>query len=211
MASGAISESKAERYNSRYEIFEENVFTFYQSLHERIARLGMAANVSYFVRNDSGIAADGLRIEFEVEGEAWLLADRMDAGKHIGAINLPQAPEAPRSPLDFSFDTTPRITTFRDAMQPRDPVGFYWFHRPGPNEIHSALQCQDFRATREFRDEIFVLPKRELPAELRLRLHISAANLPAPVNLSAKLVISDKHVQWSDPIVRDICPEIDLD
>ena len=188
---GAISESEAERYNSSYAAFQENVVTFYQGLHERIARLGMAANVSYFVRNESGIAAEGLRIEFDVEGEAWLLADRMDAKEHIGAVNLPQAPEEPRSRLDFSFDTSPSITTFRQATQPRDPVGFYWFHRPGPSETHSALQCQDFRATREFRDEIFVLPMRELPVELRLRLHVSAANLPAPVNLSVKLVISD--------------------
>ncbi len=201
---GAISESDAERYNSSYETFQESVFMFYQNLHDCIARLGKAAKLSYLVRNESGIAAEGLRIEFDLEGEAWLLADRTDAKEYIGDIKLPQAPEAPRSRLDFTSYPISNIPTFRQAMEPRDPVGFYWFHRPGPGETHSALQCQDFRATREFRDEIFVLPTGELPVELRLRLHVSAANLPVPVNLSVKLVISDKHVQWSDIIVRDI-------
>ena len=90
-------------------------------------------------------------------------------------------------------------------MKPRDPVAFYWFERPKMLSKHSALQCQEFRATREFCDCVFVLPD-DLPAKLGLRLHVEAANLPAPVNISAEVIIAEQAVEWSDPVVQAILP-----
>jgi hypothetical protein len=202
-----ISENQAQNYRSDYSSFEAKVRDYYANLHERVGRIGKAAAIGYFVRNESGTAAEGLRIEFDLEGVASLLADRNDAKQYIGSFKMPQPPEKPRSNLDFSHPTLPHITTLRDAMQPRDPVAFYWFHRPEIMAKHSALQCQDFRATREYRDDIFVLTAGDLPVELGLRLHVSAANLPAPLNVSAKLIISEQAVEWSDPVVQAILPD----
>jgi hypothetical protein len=45
------------------------------------------------------------------------------------------------------------------------------------------------------------------PSKLGLRLQISAANLPAPVNITAKVIIAEQAVEWSDPVVQAILPD----
>jgi hypothetical protein len=204
---GGISESEAQRYRSEYSTFEGNVRDYYVNLHKHVERIGTAVEIGHFVRNESGVTAEGLRIEFDLEGNGWLLADREDAEQYLGSLRLPEPPEEPRSPLDSLNFRFPHIPTLRDTLQPRDPVFFYWFDRPEHMATHSALQCQEFRATRDYHDELFVLTANCLPVELALRLHVSAANLPAPVHVSAKVIISEQAVEWGDPVVQAILPE----
>jgi hypothetical protein len=206
---GGISESEARRYQSEYSSFSAKVHDYYANLHERVGQIGRAAAVGYFVRNDSGVAAEGLRIEFVLDGRASLLADRSDAKRYLGSFDLPNSPEEPRAPMDFGGLTRGLALPYsiHDAMQPRDPLAFYWFVRPELGSEHSALQCQDFRATQEYNSDMFVLPASDLPIELGLRLHVSAANLPAPVNITAKLIISEQPTDWSDGVVRNILPK----
>lgn len=199
------SASTIEGYRSKYGSFEEDVQNYYASLHDLVGGAGLAAAIDYFVRNDSGVTADGLRIEFDLEGAGSLLADREDAAHYIGSFKLPEPPTKPRGIMDNMYPLID-IPTLGDAMRPRDPVAFYWFDRPTIVSQHSARQCQDFRARREFRDRIFVLVPDKLPVELGLRLLVSAANLPAPVNAFAKILISQRAVEWSDPIVQAILP-----
>ena len=205
---GGVSESVARQYYEDYSSFEANIHRYYASLHERIRRMGRAAAIDYFVRNDSGVGAEGLRIEFNLEGPGSLLADREDPALYIGSFEMPAPPEEPRSALDAYIN--PRalnIAGLRGTMQPRDPVAFYWFERPKIGANYSAIQCQDFRATREFHDCIFVLTSNDLPVEVGLRLHVSAANIPAPVNVPAKLIVSEEAVEWSHPVVQAILPD----
>jgi hypothetical protein len=91
-----------------------------------------------------------------------------------------------------------------NLQAPRDTVRFYWFDRPKIGAKHSALQCQDFRATRKYCDTIFVMPFDNLPATMSLRLHVSAENLPAPINVRAKLNVVEQAVDWSDEMVQAI-------
>jgi hypothetical protein len=165
--------------------------------------------LSYFIRNDSGVAGEGLRIEFNIEGEAWLLPNRSDAKRQLGVIEAPRPPQAPQPTMSSYFKDIAQDYRLLQAAGPRDSVAFYWAHRPGIGEKHSALQCIDFRATRTFNDEIFILPTQESQTELQLKLHISAANMSAPVERSATVIVSYKRMEWSDPIVKDIFPEID--
>jgi hypothetical protein len=202
-----ISEGSIERYHKDYSTFEAKVRAHFSNLHERVTRIGIAVAVSHFVKNESGTAAEGLRVEFDLEGAGSLLADRDDAEMYIGSFKMPKPPEAPRSGLDYLRSPLPLVPSLRDTMQPRDPVAFYWFDRPKVVAKHSALQCQDFRATREYRDDIYILTNHGPPVELRLRLHVSAANLPAPVNVLAKLIVCDQTVEWSDPVVQGILPK----
>ena len=69
------------------------------------------------------------------------------------------------------------------SQKPRDPVAFYWFAYPEIGATHGALQCQDFRAMRDFYDCVFVLPSDDPPGDLAIRLQVSATNLPRPVNV----------------------------
>jgi hypothetical protein len=202
---GGISEEQVESYNAEYSAFENNVQAYFANIHERVRRVGAIPEISYFVKNDSGVVAEGLRIEFDLEGKGHLLANR--DGRPLGnAFQMPKPPEPP-SRFDYSRFALPSMPTLHGAMDPRDPVGFYWFDRPANFAKHSALQCEEFRATREFRDSIFVSLLEEPHAELHLRLHISAANLPQPIYVSAKLVIAEQVVKWSDQIVQTILPK----
>jgi hypothetical protein len=195
---GDISEHQVDRYYADYSSFEAKLHDYYANLHERVRSVGAAAAIDYWVRNDSGVAAKGLRIEFDLQGSGSLLADREDAVPYVRSLQMPEAPEKPRSALDYI--NIPR----QGQMEPRDPVAFYWFKRPQIVAKHSARQCEEFRPTRKYRDSILVLTPDDLSAKLGLHLHIEAANLPAPVNISAKINIVEQALEWSDPIVQAI-------
>jgi hypothetical protein len=205
-AVGSISESDVDRYHADYSSFEEKVRGHYAKFHEHVWRVATAAAIGYSIRNDSGVLAEGLRIEFDLEGSGSLLASRKDAAEYIGLLKPPKPPKEPRSSLDFLHSPI-AIPNIRDAMKPRDPVAFYWFERPEIGAKHSALQCEQFRATREYCGSIFVLPHDDLPAHFGLRLHVEAANLSAPVDIAAKVIIAEQAVEWSDPVVQAILPE----
>jgi hypothetical protein len=202
---GGLSEAQIQRYHEKYSSFEADVRAFYADLHERVRNVGSIA-VGYFVENDSGVSARGLRIEFYLEGDGSLLADRT-AGflSRKKGLEMPEPPQKPRSMPDFANIALPHI------QKPRDPVRFYWFERPEIGSKHSALQCQDFRATRKYYDTMFVMPFDKLPATMTLRLHVSAENLSAPINVSATLNIVEQAVDWSDEVVRKILLGVEED
>jgi hypothetical protein len=116
-----ISESQVDHYHADYSDFEAKVHDYFTNLHEHVRSMGAAAAIDYGVRNDSGVAAEGLRIEFDVEGSGSLLADREDVRPHVDFM-MPKPPDAPRSMLDL----VPSL----DAREPRDPIAFYWVKRP---------------------------------------------------------------------------------
>jgi hypothetical protein len=197
-----VSESEAQRYRAEYSSFEQKVYDCFATLHETVRRFGRALAIEYFVRNESGVAAEGLRIEFDLEGAGWLLASRDDA--YIGSLEIPEPPKEPRS---FLEDLQP-IRPYAPALQPpRDPVAFYWVRRPRIGETHSALQCQDFRPMRVYHDCMFVLPSEDLLVDLVIRLHVSATNLPRPINVSAKIVFAEQRVEWADAAVQAMLPD----
>ena len=207
MQLGGVSEGQIQRYEKDYSSFENSVRAYYANLHERVRRVGAAPAIGYFVKNDSGILAEGLRIEFDLEGDGHLLADQDDSPSSRNAFEMPKPPEQPNPALNYGHYALRNMPTLQDAMKPRDPVSFYWFDRQEGFARHSALQCQEFRATRVFRDSIFVSLFDDLPTTLSLRLHISAANLPEPINISAKVTIAEQAVEWSNEVVQTILPE----
>jgi hypothetical protein len=205
---GTVSEDEVQQHTADYGAFELSVHNYYARLHEIVQRVGAAVAIDYHVRNDSSEAAHGLRIEFNLEGNGSLLAEREQAtGRYRNSFKAPEPPDKPRSVFDGLTSPIANFPTLSDHLAPRDPVGFYWFERPKLVSAHSASQCQEFRATRHYSDSIFVLPLDELPTELGLRLHISAGNLPSPVNILAKIIITNQAAEWSAPVVQAILPE----
>ncbi len=90
-----VSEAEAKRYRESYAAFETKVHDFYANLHQRVWIMGAVAAVNYYVKNDSGVAAEGLRIEFDLEGDGSLIAGREDAPLTACSISpsLHQSPE----------------------------------------------------------------------------------------------------------------------
>jgi hypothetical protein len=202
-ALGGVSQYRVDEYMADYSQFERDVHEYFSTLHETANAVAAALAVDYWIKNDSGVAAEGLRIEFELDGAACLLADREDAMRYIGSLKMPEPPESPRSSLEPSI--MHRIPTLRDAMEPRDPIAFHWYDRPTVGSTQSAQQCENFRATREFRDVIFIFPVTE-SREISVRLHVSAANLPEPISKVAKLSICEEPLDWSHPVVDAMLP-----
>jgi hypothetical protein len=194
------SDAEVRRYLENYSSFQASVLRYYAQLHEHVRHIGETAAIGYYVKNEGSVVAEGLRIEFDLEGNGSLLAKRV----YGDSVNPPTPPEKPRSMFDSFTPDLLNIPTLQDHLKPRDPVAFYWFERPKLGSKHSARQCQEFRATSEYHHEIFVRAFDEMPVKLGLRLHISAANLSSPVNITAKVVIAEQAAEWSDPIVMAI-------
>jgi hypothetical protein len=206
---GGISEGAADSYYESYLNFTHKARLFFERLHVKLNDLNLVVGIPYSIRNDGGVVAQGLRVEFYLAGNASLLADREDAETLFGPLDLPEPPSEPQSGFDLIRDSLPlhNISTFRDAMAPRDPVQFFWYERPKVGSTHSALQCESFRPTRVFHDEIFLFSHEGLPASADLRLHVSAANLPLPVDVEAKVHIVREAAEWLDSAVQIALPQ----
>src|SRR5437868_12489140 len=101
-ALGGIYEHQVERYHADYSRFDAKVHDYYSTLHERVRIMGATIAINYWIANDSGVAAQGLRIEFDLEGRGSLVADREDAAPYLGSsLIAPEPPGEPRASRDF--------------------------------------------------------------------------------------------------------------
>jgi hypothetical protein len=203
--SDSYSEHDVSNYHSKYAKFRENVRSYFANLHKIVARTAYAAPIKYIVKNDSGVAARGLRIDAQLSGEAFLLADAEDA--RLGSLIPPSPPERPKTVRDRLTSQIGDFSNFNSINKPRDPTKFFWFERPEHGAIRSALQCEDYRATRVWEDEIWIWVQDQLPFWGNISLHISATNLPTPVNIEAKISMSKRSTDWSDEKVLESLPE----
>ncbi|HEX3876421.1 MAG TPA: PIN domain-containing protein [Bryobacteraceae bacterium] len=67
---GGISEGTADSYYESYSNFTHKARLFFERLHEKINNFNLVVSAPYSVRNDSGVVADGLRVEFYLTGNA---------------------------------------------------------------------------------------------------------------------------------------------
>lgn len=194
----------ASSYNRKLDRFEDEVKKYFASLHQMVSRAGRAVPIYYAVKNDSGVAAQGLRIEMHVDGDASLFAEQEDAESFFGVRGPPALPVFDDGLSSLSH--MHRVNALSRALsQPRDPTAFYWFTRPKYGDAEGALQCTDFRATRLWESDIWVCPDGKEPCTLRL--DVSATNLPSPVVRTASISIEEKPSAWTDKIVHDLLPE----
>jgi len=199
-----ISSDAIDRYEEDYRGFKTSVRQYFATLHEEVVRQGHVVSVLYNIRNDSGTSAASLRVEFVLRGEGRILADREDTKGLYGDIAPPEPPEPPKSMLDI---TRSHLGGLNYVDKDRDPVKFYWHDRPNLMSTQSAMQCEDFRATRTYQDEVFVLITTELPFSTTLQMEVSARNAQAPVNTTANITVEKREVEWLDDVVLDLLPD----
>ncbi len=194
----------ARSYNDKLYEFEKSVATYFSKLHMTMFLARRAVPVEYAIKNDSGVAAQGLRIEVRLNNGAVLFAGEEDAASTLGSAKPPTLPvfEYGQGPFD-------RIRIANEISlelnRPRDPTGFYWIAKPKGGAAENALQCADYRATRPWESDIWLRPRSKEP--VTVTMEISATNLPAPVIRTAFVSLEAKQLDWSDPIVKGILPE----
>jgi hypothetical protein len=190
-------------YNRKLDRFEKDVASFFASLHRTIFQTGQIAPVPYAIRNDSNVSAQGLRIEMQVDGAAFLFADQEDAKSFFDILAAPKLPK-----FDDGFDAFAHIhraNALSQALsQPRDPTAFYWFTRPR-YDVEGALQCADFRATRLWESDLWICAESKEP--FNVALDVSATNLPSPVVRTLSISMEEKEVAWSDEVIKDLLPK----
>jgi rRNA-processing protein FCF1 len=202
------SEHDIQQYEKDFANFRNRVRDYFESLHEMFARAAHVLSIPYTVKNDSAVSASGLRIETVVTGDAILLSDIDAASQFVGSLSPPNPPKKPERRYPYwarGLEPSADLTRYL-ANKSRDPTKFIWFVRPTQGSRSSALQCEDFRATRTFNDEAILLIKESIPFAGVLTLHISATNLPAPVNVVASLAASKRETTWSDESVLNLLP-----
>jgi hypothetical protein len=197
------TERDVERYERDYSAFRKNVARYFQELNNALYRTAHVASISYFIQNDSGVSASGLRVEVGLTGEAMLLADQHAANGLVGSLSPPVPPKKPRVDRD---SIPPFISPHLLRNEPRDPTRFFWFDRPELESKSSARQCEDFRATRLWKDKIILFVISDLPFDGLIKLHIEATNLPVPVNVTAVIRVEEHKANWSDEDVRRLLP-----
>ncbi|MDB5360085.1 MAG: hypothetical protein JWO51_1382 [Rhodospirillales bacterium] len=207
---GFLPTAEVERYNKEYDRFEKLVPQYFNNLHIIVAHSARAMKIQYSVGNNSGVSAKGLRIDVDVEGEISLISESREADMADDATVLPIPPKPPRSLMEMiggSHGSFLNVSSLHDHSQPRDPVEFYWFNRPEIGSKLSSLQCEDFRATRQHGDEIFVVLNGSLPASANVNIQVSATNLPAPVSASAAISIVQRRTDWTDETILTLLPD----
>jgi len=196
-----IGEDTPSSFNHKLDEFERDVAIYFSKLHKTMFQAMRAAPIDYAIKNDSGVAAQGLRVEVSVEGNATLFADEEEADSFFGPLAPPKLIVRERG---GTFDY---FRTINAINRPRDPTGFYWFDRPKYGAIYSALQCADYRPTRVREADIWIGPTGQLPMISTVTLEVSATNLPTPITKSIAVSMEIRRLNWSDPIVKALLPE----
>ncbi|ATU95423.1 PIN domain-containing protein [Phyllobacterium zundukense] len=198
---GGITDNDVHNYHRQYDRYEQDLNKYFERLHVVVGLASRMTTISYTVKNDSGVTAPGLRIEYSILGDGFLKADAEDAYEIVSRLcPFPRPPKPPMPRSLFNHPFRPALTFPR--ADERDPVGFYWVDRPGSSDKRGALQCQDFRARRLWEDEIFVVfPKGTKNGSIRL--DVQASNLPAPVSSSVAYELVERDSNWDDPIVME--------
>jgi hypothetical protein len=192
--------SDADRsYNRELDKYEDEVEKYFSTLHQAVLYAAQTVPVEYVVKNDSGVAAQGLRIEMRVDNDAMLFAGREDGETILGKLTPPKLPV-----FRYGFEPLDHMQTFRELNQPRDPVAFYWVTRPRYGDTQGALQCADFRATAVWQFDMWVRPEEGQPCTAML--DVSATNLPSPISCRASVSIERKEQDWSNKIVTALLP-----
>lgn len=206
MVGYARSQAVVDRYHQKYDAFEQAVRSYFERLHLMVRKAGLIVAVPYTVTNDSGIAAKGLRIETQIEGDAWLTASKDEARQLLTIKALPAPPEVPNpsSVLDI-----PRrhFDGFAAQAKPRDAVRFYWADRPKMGDTTASLTCEDYHARRSWNDDSVIIAA-DAAFSGSLRFHVTASNLPDPIKVSYAVQMVERDAEWDDPVIVDRLREI---
>lgn len=195
-----ISDDQIDRYYDEHREFERVVEAHFANLHEKVFQASLAQPIPYKLNNLGRVAASSLNIEHRVSGDAWIIEDEEEAQSQVVSLLPPTAPEPPkRFDLIRDYLGSGAIPSLREPR--RDPTKFYWVDRPTGFAVVSGLHCEDFRASEEFNDTVWVYLNFEPPATAALKIKVSATNLPSPIERTLTLSIESKEFEWTDPQV----------
>ena len=197
---------EVERYNREFQKFEDEVAAFFSELPKRLREAGRILKIRYELKNDSTVAAQGLRIDTRLSSEmVFCPGDRQAA-----SVTPPDPPDKPELRPLTNNPFTPNATVLFPGAHDhqRDPAGFYWIERPQFGASYSALQCEDFRPTRIWRGQATVWVRDTLPCDCSANIEISATNLPAPLTLTANIKVHERRMSWDDPDLPTFIPWI---
>ena len=200
----APSRREIEVYHEKYDEYRTAVYQYLADFHHIVTRAAeKILHIPYFLENHGVIAAQGLNLQMEVgAGISWR-SGRCD-GVWRNRRQFPQAPQAPRprDPLRAMLPSLLHQNLQKQSL--RNPTNFYWTERPKPGATRATLQCADFHAKRRWEDNLLLLVSDDDKRELWLAMHLSASNLPAPVDEEISIRFVEKQMSWSAPEIAQL-------
>jgi len=188
-----------EGYHRKYDAFEEGLAKKIGRLHELVAAASRMISIPFTITNSSSQTAQGLRIDFAVTG-GYLLPDTDDFYQTFRDL-FPACPDIPQPVFGLGRLYNPALEL--PSREPRDPIAFYWFDRPGELTRSGALQCEDFRSRRSWENQAdIMIPTDVTDGSLGLKIH--ASNLPDPVTAEVSFALVHRKTDWDDPVVKEI-------
>jgi hypothetical protein len=200
-----FSQNDATRYSAAYSKFRDEVHTYFQKLHERLALVAGVPELQFSVSNTGSGSASKLVVKIAVEGDFSLVVDG-DRKDVAGTLALPEAPEARMESHDRLRALT--STLFTPALHPQlpsDPTEMKWIERPKMGEDSGSYGCEDFRPGETYPDRVFLWPGR-LPSNGLIRITASAQHTPAVIAVG-NVLIEDRSADWANPEVLNMLPE----
>lgn len=184
-------------YASDYANFRREVASSFADLAGAMIRAGFGGHLRIRLRNEGRRTAERLRLEIRVPMDCGMMVDpRRMQQRGEGIVSLPRKPAPPQSPFAQHSLVTPA----------KDPTTSYWQDRPDLGVSRGSLICAEFRPQAESIRGVVVRPAQVAGYEGIATLHVSAANLPAPIRRDVPFAFAGARANWTDADVLRLLP-----
>jgi len=163
---GSIGEYQIESYNEGYAAYRVAVASYFETLHEPIARIAQLPRIAFEVENVGQVSIMQLVVGISSPAYGLLAGDR-DIESAAGSAALPDPPERPLDRQEQMMQSVAMHSMPSAATRRSNPVEMQWHDRPSFGGAGGSYGCQDFRPGR-----IYLLSGDldETVAAIRMRL-----------------------------------------
>jgi len=155
-----ISEYQIEAYNEGYAAYREAVEAYFETLHERIARIAALPRITFEVENVGQVSIMQLVVGI-ASRDFGLLAGDSDIESAAGSASLPTPPERPLDEQDRLMQSFSAHSMLSAPPREFSPVEMRWHDRPPFGGDAGTYGCADFRPRRVYADDIGLWPGKD--------------------------------------------------
>lgn len=201
---GGISEHQIESYNEGYEAYRAAVEAYFETLHERVARIAQLPRVAFEVENVGQVSIMQLVIEVASKDYGLLAGDR-EIESAAGSAALPDPPERPLDRQDLLMRSISAHSMPSAAPRQFSPVEMRWHDRPPFGGDDGSYGCEDFRPGRAYSDDIGLWPSGNQSEGI---FEVTASgNDMAQKASRVSIRIERRPVEWTDASIVNLLPE----
>jgi len=199
-----IPEEEKVAYEEARQSFPDALVSFFQTLHDDIARVSQYGQIGYHLENTSSVTAKSLVVDLQIPRGVDIQRKVADSLRR-DLIKWPAPPAKPKASFIANTERMQAAILPPMSLGPRDPTSFVWLREPHKGAPSIAWKCDEFRPA-QVRDGELVVSTQDETLSDALHLKLSAENMSGPVDVQAGLVVTREAVGWTDPDVLKHMP-----